>query len=341
MGINALFKEGLAEITEIKDISKILDELIKAKDVRSFDEIFIELEKIPMADNVRKYLIFIYLKIKESLQVGEFDIIKAMEQFTLELLNNPIEYMGFLKPFIFDKIDENQLSNQMKDLAENVGTDNLKDLNIDPLNPDFTQFKELSIFTGLLPEAEKVETKLNDSINNINKTIFNLIDDKFGVASLTTKYDNPLMWSHYASSHKGICIEYDFKDFFQKDSVPNILLHEVLYSDNRVTLDASILDRVNIVDIENQGKFDILEFFIDGIFTKHHVWEYEQEWRSIIVIKDTREFKFNNISALYLGNKMDDKTTNKIVNMFKNHNMSIYKMINDITEYKIVPKRIK
>lgn len=52
MGINALFREGLAEITDIKDISKIFDELRKDKDISSFDELFNELEKIPMADNV-------------------------------------------------------------------------------------------------------------------------------------------------------------------------------------------------------------------------------------------------------------------------------------------------
>lgn len=69
------------------------------------------------------------------------------------------------------------------------------------------------------------------------------------------------MWSHYASSHEGICIEYDFKDYFQNNNDPSTLLHEVIYSDNRVTLDATILDRIDIKDIENRGKFDILEFF--------------------------------------------------------------------------------
>ena len=29
-----------------------------------------------------------------------------------------------------------------------------------------------------------------------------------GILSLTTKFDSPLMWSHYADRHKGVCIEY-------------------------------------------------------------------------------------------------------------------------------------
>lgn len=64
MGINALFREGLAEITDIKDITKIFDELRKDKDISSFDELFDELENIPMADNVRKYMTFLFTKIK-------------------------------------------------------------------------------------------------------------------------------------------------------------------------------------------------------------------------------------------------------------------------------------
>ncbi|HTO16725.1 MAG TPA: DUF2971 domain-containing protein [Edaphocola sp.] len=341
MGINALFREGLAEITDIKDISKILDELRKDKDISNFDELFNELEKIPMADNVRKYMTFLFTKIKKTLQVDEFDIEKAMDEFALEILKAPLEFMGFLKPFISDKIDENQLSNQMKELAEKIGVDNLKDISMDPLNPDIKHFKEMSMFAGLLPEAEKVESILDDSVYDFNKRIFNLIDDKFGIASLTTKYDNPLMWSHYASSHEGICIEYDFKDFFQNNNNPSTLLHEVLYSDNRVTLDATILDKIDIKDIENRGKFDVLEFFLEGLFTKHHVWEYEQEWRSILIFKESRELKFNNISAIYLGNKMDADVAEQIMKLFEDRDFSIYKMTNDISEYRMIPVKIK
>ena len=35
---------------------------------------------------------------------------------------------------------------------------------------------------------------------------------KRGVLSLAAKWDCPLMWSHYADEHRGLCIEYDTTD---------------------------------------------------------------------------------------------------------------------------------
>ena len=142
---------------------------------------FDELENIPMADNVRKYMTFLFTKIKKTFQVDEFDIEKAIDEFALEILKAPLEFMGFLKPFISDKIDENQLSSQMKELAEKIGEDNLKNIIMDPLNPDIKHFKEMSMFAGLLPEAEKVESILDDSVNDFNKRILTLLMISLGL----------------------------------------------------------------------------------------------------------------------------------------------------------------
>lgn len=39
--------------------------------------------------------------------------------------------------------------------------------------------------------------------------------DTMGVLSLTKRFDNQLMWAHYADSHKGIVLEFDpSSDFF-------------------------------------------------------------------------------------------------------------------------------
>jgi len=34
---------------------------------------------------------------------------------------------------------------------------------------------------------------------------------KIGIFSLSKKYDDELLWAHYANSHKGFCIEYDLE----------------------------------------------------------------------------------------------------------------------------------
>jgi hypothetical protein len=296
-----------------------------------------------MENSVKKYLLFIFGKIEKTLEVDNFDIELAMDSFIKEMMSSPSEFMGFLKPFISDKLNLEELSERMKLLSEKIGLDNLKRLSLDPINPNIEQVKELSLFAGVLPDAEKIEIKLNDSVNDFNNRIFSLIDNKFGIASLTSSFNNPLMWSHYASSHRGICIEYDFKDYFVNNIDSKPFLNEITYSNSRITLDASILDRIDLKNIEKHGKFDIVELFLEGLFTKYIAWEYEQEWRSIIPIKSdgNRELEISNISAIYLGNKMEDNVAKEIIHILKDRDFAIYKMKNEISEYKMTPQRIK
>ena len=112
-----------------------------------------------------------------------------------------------------------------------------------------------------------------------------------------------------------------------------------------MTIDSNLLDNIDLNNIESNGKLDILRFFINGLFTKHNIWEYETEWRSIILIDEvnnySRELRLNNISAIYLGNKMDKDTMNEVVSLLIDLNIPIYKMINDISEYKMNPVKIK
>lgn len=60
-----------------------------------------------------------------------------------------------------------------------------------------------------------------------------------------------------------------------------------------------------------------------------------------LIFKESRELKFNNISAIYLGNKMDADVTEEIMKLFEDRDFSIYKMTNDISEYKMIPVKIK
>lgn len=49
-------------------------------------------------------------------------------------------------------------------------------------------------------------------LDYITQDINNYFKERFkdcGVPSLASDWDNPLMWSHYADEHGGICIEYE------------------------------------------------------------------------------------------------------------------------------------
>jgi hypothetical protein len=186
-------------------------------------------------------------------------------------------------------------------------------------------------------------------VGNLNKKIFSFIDNRFGIASLTTRYDDALMWSHYASSHAGICIEYDFKDYIEQLDKANMMLFPVNYSEKRVTIDQSILDKIDLKNIEEQGRMDILKLFIEGLYTKNIVWKYENEWRSIALLSNndinSRKIISGDISALYLGSNMDNKTKKALIKLLDMNSIlskiRLFEMGNDISEYKMSVSQIR
>lgn len=85
-----------------------------------------------------------------------------------------------------------------------------------------------------------------------------LVSGMTGVLCLSDKWDNILMWSHYASEHRGFVIQFSGSDpFFDQG------LQKVRYSEERPLLG-------NRPDGWNSG---------DLFVTKSTDWEYEQEFR--------------------------------------------------------------
>lgn len=85
-------------------------------------------------------------------------------------------------------------------------------------------------------------------------------------------FDSTLMWSHYASNHKGICIGYKFpqtkeflNDFWGKE---RIIANYVNYIDEILQMPCEV-NNILFPD----------ETLIHMCFTKSKVWEYEKEIR--------------------------------------------------------------
>ncbi|MDY0278673.1 MAG: DUF2971 domain-containing protein, partial [Acholeplasma sp.] len=251
--------------------------------------------------------------------------------------------------FMANKTDKNKLAYDIKIMQEKIGEENIAKIKIDPLNIRIDDFKEMSKFAGIAPGFQEAEVRVNDSVDSLNKKIFSFIDDRFGIASLTTRYDDALMWSHYASSHTGICVEYDFKDYIEQLDKASMMLFPVNYSEKRVTIDQSILDKIDLKNIEKQGRKDILKLFIEGLYTKNVVWKYENEWRSIVLINNddinSRKISTIDISALYLGSNMDKETKKALIKLLdKDDELSkihVFEMRSDISEYKTSVSRIR
>lgn len=88
-----------------------------------------------------------------------------------------------------------------------------------------------------------------------------------GIVSLAERPNCPLMWSHYADHHKGICVGYAVPS----DALPD--LHKVDYGGTRL---------VNASDVAamlhgNQGARQKVDDAV--LLKKAPAWRYEQEWR--------------------------------------------------------------
>lgn len=84
---------------------------------------------------------------------------------------------------------------------------------------------------------------------------------KWGILCFSRSWKNPVMWSHYAEKHKGMCLGFDVADE---------VLMPVRYTKNRLNID--------IEGLHDQGKLD--KNVMDKLLkTKYLDWSYEGEVR--------------------------------------------------------------
>ena len=148
--------------------------------------------------------------------------------------------------------------------------------------------------------------------------------EKVGVCSFTTKRDNKPMWSLYADTYKGYCIEYETP--FTKDILPNLC--PVIYTkefDNNIIKTMIRFSLETIIRFVTSGQMTTdLGCFAQLTCTKDSDWEYQDEWR-IVGDANTR-VKPLKIKGIYLGFDVSDKNQNTIMELATKKDFSVYKM---------------
>jgi len=122
----------------------------------------------------------------------------------------------------------------------------------------------------------------------MNERIDNVYKNK-GVSCFSEKNDNQLMWSHYASSGKGFCLEFDTKkEPFQK-------LFPVEYKDKPPYLD--------LVEMVSSEKIYLLKKLL---CVKSLDWTYEKEWRCFHnEINKAYGYDSNALTGVYFGSEIE------------------------------------
>ena len=91
------------------------------------------------------------------------------------------------------------------------------------------------------------------------------VSAKFGLLCFSEKWENPLLWSHYADRHRGLCLGFD---------VPVDELQTVNYLDRRWTFRDLVPEKIR------PGPLFCMKF---------SDWQYEEECRRIITLADARK----------------------------------------------------
>ncbi len=125
-----------------------------------------------------------------------------------------------------------------------------------------------------------------------------------GVLSLSAVWDSPLMWSHYADQHRGICIEYDTSEL----SHPNI--GAINYEASR-SIKTSDLIKWKFENCPEAEKRIISTYF----FTKASEWKYEKEWRDISATSGVCPSRFR-ITGVHFGFRCDTSVITTIVRLY-------------------------
>lgn len=184
----------------------------------------------------------------------------------------------------------------------------------------------MQISEKVLPDQQQAHAKSREIINDLENNLIGAVNKLFRVGCLCTNYKNNLMWSHYADSHRGFCVEYDFYEADASTPLP----FPVVYSNIRPQIPwEEALTRTP----ENTAR--ATSNLMIGLLTKDECWEYESEWRFLIVSSASPALKMPKISCIYLGALIEDKNRNKILNYARKKQIPVKQMTVDRGEYKL------
>jgi len=116
-------------------------------------------------------------------------------------------------------------------------------------------------------ELKSDDARLRQGFEKMERDFYAVICQRYRVYCLTEKPDCPIMWAHYADSHRGICLEFDSTQspFTSATGITKIRYHEEYPAYNLAS---------------SMGGYEAL-------FTKSSHWAYEAEWR---LIAEERQF---------------------------------------------------
>ena len=161
---------------------------------------------------------------------------------------------------------------------------------------------------------------------------------------LTPHYDNLLMWSHYADSHRGICIGFDIDHEHDFDSINSVFGSASCITYTKLYPKISMLELMRWMDMSQfviPEEYDFVEGILKRLtYTKGSAWEYENEIRySQPSSKGIKLFEFpkHKLREVIIGANTAPDVKEKIIGCAKSNfsHAIIKQVITSTTEFKL------
>lgn len=322
----------------------------------------------PLSEFLFKELFYQELYFASYFELNDPLDLSARIEFSCKK-SEQVEYLLF---FLFkttlsfnDTLSENDKLNNQKMLAFNDNKNRV------------SEFKQ-AIFESINEIKENKDRIWQDDIENIIVTTCKKLnfDFQFDLASfrselkrITSKFlensyatcfsesnNDFLMWSHYASKHSGICLEFslensglfpyisktrrnlDFEKYKQRLSEWDLKTHmywdrirKVIYENEQPFINffefSPVFENEHDCDLIGLSKSWTHHFAhqLEWVFsTKTKPWEYEKEWRAIHINfgnpenpeERIRHYPLESLKAIYFGMRTPDNAKNRIYNIF-------------------------
>lgn len=169
-------------------------------------------------------------------------------------------------------------------------------------------------------QLKKVQSRWSEIIDETNRNL--------RICSFSLTNNSLLLWSHYSDEHKGICIEYDFRDH---DKI-RPFIQPVIYSHK--------IHKIGLFE-----EYTTMNMIASSLI-KSKDWEYEQEWR-LTIFKQKEKFpqkmKTPKPKAIYLGTRFsvnNEILKTQLISLAKDNNIPVFQMTKDTNEFKLVAKKL-
>jgi hypothetical protein len=189
--------------------------------------------------------------------------------------------------------------------------------------------------------VQKQMKRVDDKLSNpqacqreMEEIKYSMEDEAYGIFSVSTVWNNILLWSHYADFHGGICIGFWTKKLISTNSFGRY--GKIDYKNNFPHIEPRV----------PRNPYESIEEAFIQTHTKAKDWKYEKEFRFVTTfeqgIPSKREIIIENgvFAEVILGIKIDESDKTEILSICTRKKIPVYQAKRVDFKFKLLRERI-